>query len=183
MAYISAVFQSYSSYLLYGIPLSPWYYSHMKKLTLSAAVIAAFVLYSYHSRHDGTPVTLTLPNRATSSGVAAAPAPGATNQTPSSSQSSGVFKDGSYTGSVANAYYGNIQVRAVIQNGKLTDVTFLQYPNDRSNSIAINQQAMPLLTQEAVQSQTSQVDIISGATDTSEAFVQSLGDALAAAKS
>lgn len=94
---------------------------------------------------------------------------------------SGQYKDGTYTGSVADAYYGNIQVQAIISGGKLSDVVFLQYPNDRNRSIAINTQAMPYLKSEAIQAQSANVNIISGASDSSSAFVQSLGDALAQA--
>ncbi len=94
----------------------------------------------------------------------------------------GLYADGSYTGSAADAYYGTVQVKAVIQGSKITDVVFLQYPNDRSNSISINSQAMPLLTQEAIQAQSAQVDGVSGATFTSGAFKESLAAALALAK-
>jgi uncharacterized protein with FMN-binding domain len=92
------------------------------------------------------------------------------------------YRDGSYVGSVADAFYGNIQVKAIVQGGRLTDVQFLQYPNDRSTSIEINQQADPMLAQEAIQAQSANVDIISGATDSSIAFQQSLGTALRAAQ-
>lgn len=94
----------------------------------------------------------------------------------------GMYVDGSYTGSPADAYYGMVQVKAVVQNGRLADVQFLQYPNDRNTSIEINSQAMPLLTQEAIQAQSAQVDGVSGATETSAAFVQSLASALSQAK-
>ena len=66
--------------------------------------------------------------------------------------------------------------------GQLTDVQFLQSPNDQPNSVRINQAAMPLLKQEAISTQSAKVDTISGATQSSGAFVQSLGDALAQAK-
>lgn len=94
----------------------------------------------------------------------------------------GLYADGSYTGSVSDAYYGSVQVKAIIRSGKIADVQFLQYPNDRSNSRSINDQAMPLLTQEAIQAQSAQVSGVSGATFTSDAFVQSLTAALALAK-
>jgi len=90
----------------------------------------------------------------------------------------GLYKDGTYDGPIVDAYYGNLQVEAVIQGGKLTDVKFLDYPQDRRTSRFINSQAMPWLTQEAVQVQSANVDLISGATFTSEAFVQSLQSAL-----
>lgn len=94
----------------------------------------------------------------------------------------GQYTDGSYTGSTADAYYGYIQVRATVSGGKLTDVQFLQYPSDRSTSRFINDQAMPILKSQAVLAQSARVDGVSGATDTSDAFRQSLGSALAEAK-
>lgn len=75
-----------------------------------------------------------------------------------------------------------VQVQATVAGGKLADVTFLQYPSDRSTSRYINGQAMGYLKEEALQAQSANVDIISGATDTSLAFQQSLATALAAAK-
>ncbi len=59
---------------------------------------------------------------------------------------------------------------------------FLQYPDTHSTSVYINQQAMPYLQQEAIQAQSANVNIVSGATDTSIAFQQSLASALAQAK-
>jgi uncharacterized protein with FMN-binding domain len=70
-----------------------------------------------------------------------------------------------------------------VSQGRLTDVQFLQYPSDRSRSVFINRVADPMLTSEAIQAQGAQVDIISGATDSSEAFMQSLSDALSQAQS
>ncbi|MHB0865332.1 MAG: FMN-binding protein [Minisyncoccota bacterium] len=94
----------------------------------------------------------------------------------------GLYADGSYTGSAADAYYGTVQVKAIVRSGQLADVQFLQYPNTHSNSIYINSQAMPLLTQEAIQAQSANVNGVSGATFTSEAFAQSLAVALVKAK-
>lgn len=93
------------------------------------------------------------------------------------------YKDGTYQGDPADAFYGNIQVQATISNGRITNIQFLQYPNDRGTSIAINSQADPMLAQEAIQAQSANVDIISGATDSSLAFVQSLQSVLDKAKS
>ena len=94
----------------------------------------------------------------------------------------GRYKNGTYTGSVADAFYGNLQVQAVITNGKISNVVFLQYPSDNNTSQYVNGQAMPLLTQEAIQTQSAQVDIISGASSSSQAFQHSLADALDKAK-
>lgn len=92
------------------------------------------------------------------------------------------YKNGTYTGSPGDAFYGNIQVQAVISGGRITDIQFIQYPNDRTRSIAINTLAMPNLKQEAIQAQSANVDIVSGATDSSNAFIQSLQSALTQAK-
>ena len=92
------------------------------------------------------------------------------------------YKDGTYTGNQADAFYGNIQVQTVISNGKISDIQFIQYPNDRARSIAINTLAIPSLKQEAIQAQSAQVDIISGASASSQAFQASLVDALSQAK-
>ena len=86
--------------------------------------------------------------------------------------------DGSYQGPASDAYYGVVQVQALVRSGQLASVEILKYPNDRNTSRYINSQALPILLQEAIQSQGGQVDIVSGATLTSEAFIRSLAGAL-----
>ena len=93
-------------------------------------------------------------------------------------QNQGQYKNGVYTGPSVDAFYGMVQVQATVQDGKLTDVQFLDYPHDRRTSQEINAQAMPWLTQEAIQAQSAYINIISGATLTSQAFAQSLYTAL-----
>jgi uncharacterized protein with FMN-binding domain len=94
----------------------------------------------------------------------------------------GQYKNGTYIGSVQDAFYGNIQVQATISNGKISNVTFLQFPNDNRTSQFVNSQADPILSQEAIQAQSAQVDIVSGASASSQAFQASLADALSQAK-
>ncbi len=93
------------------------------------------------------------------------------------------YKDGTYTGSIVDATYGNVQVKAVVTGGKLVDVAFLQHPTTPANSIVVNNMAMPKLTQEAIVANGAQVATVSGATFTSNAFMQSLAAALSAAGS
>jgi uncharacterized protein with FMN-binding domain len=92
------------------------------------------------------------------------------------------YKDGTYTGPEVDAIYGLVQVQTVIQNGKIVNVQFLQFPNDRRTSQRINNYAVPTLQQEAIQAQSANVDLITGATLTSEAFQMSLQAALSQAK-
>ncbi|RUX92681.1 FMN-binding protein [Mesorhizobium sp. M7D.F.Ca.US.004.01.2.1] len=93
------------------------------------------------------------------------------------------YADGVYTGPPADAYYGIIQIQALVQGGQLTALKVLKYPSDRRTSININRQALPMLRDEAITAQSANVDIISGATLTSRAFIQSLRGALKKASS
>ncbi len=94
------------------------------------------------------------------------------------------YKDGQYTGDSADASgYGLVQIRVTVSGGRISDVTFLDYPQDASHSIAINTYAMPRLQKEAVSAQSADVDIISGATATSGAFRESMQSALGQATS
>lgn len=150
----------------------------MKKLVASVLIIGVFILYSLMYRHS---TAAALPSGASSSSDSSSSAPSTSTST-STSFSGARYKDGSYTGSTADAQWGVIQVKAIIQNGKVTDVQFLQYPSDRQRSVEINSYADPQLTSEAIQAQSAQVDVVTGATDSSDAFMQSLGDALSQAQ-
>ncbi len=160
----------------------------MKKTIVSFVVIGTFVLYSLLHAHSGlvavVPTTSTEPRSSSSSTTTpfSTEAPGVTVTPKASATSGSLYKDGSYTGSVADAQWGYVQVKAVITNGKITDVQFLQYPSDRNRSVYINSIADPQLTSEAIQAQNANVDIVTGATDSSEAFIQSLTDALSQAR-
>lgn len=148
----------------------------MKKYILGIAVALIFLAYSHvlrnqHSVPVVAPALLSHNN----------PTKPVSATTPTSTTPGPGYKDGTYTGSVENAFYGNVQVSAIIQDGKLTTVNFEEYPNDNPNSININQQAMPYLKQEAIQAQSAKVSIVTGATLTSQAFVRSLTNALSQA--
>ncbi len=164
----------------------------MKRFVLSLSLIAAFFAYLIFKHANLGTAVAAVPNPKATPNPNPTPAPSpsapvaqsvpavAPAATPTPSQ--GQYKDGTYVGSVADAWYGNVQVKAIISNGAISDVKFLQYPNTHSYSVYVNSQAMPYLTQEAVQTQNANVDIISGATQTSLAFIQSLQSALAQAK-
>jgi len=96
----------------------------------------------------------------------------------STTTSQGTYRNGTYTGEAIDATYGIIQVKAVITEGKISDVVFLSYPNDRENSLRISTMAMPLLRQEAIAVQSEKVNSVSGASYTSAAFKKSLASAL-----
>jgi uncharacterized protein with FMN-binding domain len=163
----------------------------MKKTVVSVVIIGTFVIYCFIYGHSGlTPIlpATTGESRPSSSATATTSTPNTTatpgtTVTPGATTTPGsLYKDGSYTGSVDDAQWGVVQVKAIITNGKITNVQFLQYPNDRSRSVYINSIADPQLTSEAIQAQSANVDIVTGATDSSLAFIQSLTDALSKAR-
>ena len=97
-------------------------------------------------------------------------APQASTSAPTPAQAT----NGTVTGPAVANPYGDVQVQVTFSNGTMTDIVALQMPNDRFRSAEISQQAEPLLRQEALQAQSAQIDLLSGATYTSEAYVESL---------
>ena len=91
------------------------------------------------------------------------------------------FVDGTYTGAIVQSIWGPVQVQAVVQKGQIVSLKMLRYPNDRRESLFISQLSLPRLRDEVVRVQSAKVDIISGATVTSEAFMRSLEAALSQA--
>lgn len=110
------------------------------------------------------------------------PNSGSNSMMQNSTPMTGSYKNGTYNGSVQDAFYGPLQVQAVITNGKISDVIFLQYPNDNRTSQYVNSVADPMLKQEAIQAQSAQINGVSGASASSQAFQASLADALSQAK-
>jgi uncharacterized protein with FMN-binding domain len=164
----------------------------IKKFLLSGIVIFAFLAYVLEQRltnPDGgisSTATTAAPSGSQNGSGSPAIVPGPASSSPFSTSSTpasvqGSYKDGTYTGPQVDVYYGLVEVQATIQNGKLTDVQFLEYPSDRRTSVEINTIAMPYLQQEALQAQNANVDIVSGATLTSQGFELSLQTALSSA--
>ena len=101
----------------------------------------------------------------------------------------------SFPGDAANAdRWGPLQVTIIVKKTtttigtkktvarKITDVTVPLSPNHTDRSIYINQQALPYLIQETLKAQSSRIYIVSGATNSSDAFAQSLQSAILHAK-
>lgn len=87
--------------------------------------------------------------------------------------------DGSYTGAAFDAYFGMVQVQANIKGGRLASVKVLKYPSAKNTSRRINRYALPVLEQEVVSAQSTNVNLVSGATLTSRAYLRSLKSAIA----
>lgn len=122
------------------------------------------------------------PSAVPSAAPTATAAPTAAPAATATARSSSGYTDGTYTGPVVDIRWGYVQVQATVQNGQIVDVQFLQYPNERRTSARINATANPLLQQEAIQAQSANVNLITGATLTSQGFEQSLQIALTQAQ-
>jgi uncharacterized protein with FMN-binding domain len=162
-------------------------------VTLAATAIGTVLLFSFRtppaapiatlapsstSSSSSTPSPTATPSAAPPSG-GASPTPTATRTaTPTPTPTASGLKSGSFTGQTYANPYGNVQVQVVISGGKITDVKTIQYPNGHQQSVFINSQALPLLREEVLQAQSAKINIIGGATFTSEGYAQSVQSAL-----
>jgi len=106
--------------------------------------------------------------------------PAATTPTPASTpKAAGV--SGTFTGATANTIYGPVQVQITLSNGKITNATALTYPTGSFRDQQINSQAIPLLVQETLAAQSSNIQGVGGASYTSQGWYNSLVSALAKA--
>src|SRR3954451_22541553 len=82
------------------------------------------------------------------------------------------------TGDVEPTQYGNAQVRVTVSGGKITKIEALQLQGNDPKSVAISSYAEPLLRASALSKQSADIDMVSGATYTSESYQASLQSAL-----
>jgi uncharacterized protein with FMN-binding domain len=82
------------------------------------------------------------------------------------------------TGDAADTRWGPVQVRVSVANGAITAVDVVEYPTGNGKDRQINARALPVLVQETLDAQSADIDMVSGATVTSEGYVESLQSAL-----
>lgn len=115
------------------------------------------------------------------SGSGSKPTPTATptpisSSTPTPTPTSSLV-NGTFVGNSIRNQFGNVQVQVTIVDNKITDVTALKYPTGGRSS-QISQNAIPLLVQQTLTAQSSNIDGVSGASYTSQSFYDSLASAL-----
>jgi uncharacterized protein with FMN-binding domain len=143
---------------------------------LASTVTIVVLLFGYHTSTDKTSSAATASS--TSGPSAGSPPSSAPSSSSSGSSGDGSSKITTYTGSVAQTRWGPVQVKIAVQSGKITKVTVLQQPNGNQKDAEINSYALPILIDETVQTQSAKIDMVSGATVTSEGYAQSLQGAL-----
>ncbi len=84
-------------------------------------------------------------------------------------------------GALVGTPYGNVQVRLTHVGPRITDVRAVQLTDSSPHSVSISAYAAPILRQEALAAQSAQIDMVRGATFTSEGYQQSLQAAIDAA--
>jgi uncharacterized protein with FMN-binding domain len=158
---------------------------------LASTVTVVVLLFGYHTSTDKTsagtptasassPATASGPSTprgspTTSSPTTSSPTPSSTS---ASSSTTGSGKTASYTGSVAQTRWGPVQVRITVKADKVTDVAVLQQPSGNPRDVEINDRALPTLIAETKAASSADIDMVSGATVTSDGYLESLQAAL-----
>jgi uncharacterized protein with FMN-binding domain len=108
--------------------------------------------------------------------TAAAIAPNTADGSSSSSSTTSGAK--TVTGSSVDTRYGPVQVKITAVNGKITSAQAVDYPQKDPRDQEINSVAIPQLQQETISASSANIDMVSGATYTSQGYIQSLQSAL-----
>ncbi|NWJ73274.1 FMN-binding protein [Pseudonocardia sp. ICBG1122] len=111
----------------------------------------------------------------TTAAAPSVPSPGTTATTGGTATGSGPT---TVPGDAAQTRYGPVQVQVSVSGGRITAVDVLQYPDSSGKDQRINSQAIPQLVDETLSAQSSRIDMVSGATYTSDGYVTSLQSAL-----
>jgi uncharacterized protein with FMN-binding domain len=137
-------------------------------LAITLTIIGLVLLLSYRT-----------PNPATSAGALAG-----TESSGAGNDSSGAGNDSSgagtttSTGTAVNTPYGPVQVEVTLRDGAIVDAKAVQAPDANPHDVQISHFALPRLRQETLDAQSAQIDVVSGATYTSEGYITSLQSAL-----
>ncbi len=143
-------------------------------LALASVALAVLLLIGFKAPQDGVVMGAARSGGATG-GTAASGTTGSGTATTGSSGKSAA--SGTYDGSVVDTRYGSVQVEITVNGGKVVTVTALQLPGGGRSGM-ISSYVGPILSGEALTAQSAQIDVVSGATYTSDGYAQSLQAAL-----
>jgi uncharacterized protein with FMN-binding domain len=104
------------------------------------------------------------------------PRPHATSASPSATSRSITVN-----GAITDTMYGPVQVQVTVRGTRILNAHAIDYPQGGGRDQEINSRAIPQLDQETLQTQSAQIDTVSGATYTSDGYRRSLQSALDAA--
>ncbi|RYP86507.1 FMN-binding protein [Nocardioides guangzhouensis] len=151
----------------------------MRRIVLWAmsTLTALVLLFSYQTSHGTSQST------ATSSAIqhlndSSQTTGGSSSGTSGTSGSTAGGTTATYTGDSQMTPYGPVQVQITVKGGQITRSEVLQVPWSGGHDQMINSHAVPILNQETVQAQSSSIDMVSGATYTSQGYIGSLQSAI-----
>jgi uncharacterized protein with FMN-binding domain len=148
-------------------------------VALMGTVSGLIMLFSYHTSLGGSGTLAVPPSVGASTTTSAGGSSGSSSAGGSgSSSSSAGGSSTTVTGDTAQTRWGPVRVQITVSGGQITDVTAVQYPNGNGRDQEINSYALPVLAQEALKAQSANIDHVSGATVTSDGYVQSLQSAI-----
>ena len=161
----------------------------MKRILLSVTgtVLGLVALLSFKSHGhpigaSGTLPSAGLPSSSGSTTPSTSPRSSSSSTSapprPRTSSSSAAAANRTVAGDAVQTQYGVVQVQVVVNGKKISNVSFLQLTAYDGRSQQINSQAAPILLQETLSAQSANIDTVSGASYTSEGYVQSLQSAL-----
>lgn len=149
---------------------------------ITATVVGLIALLSFktHSIHLAT-----APSTPAQRPAAQPPGPGVTSSAPPRRRKSQHSSAGPttsvpkrYVGPAVQTPYGVVQVALKVSGGRILAVKLPRLTAFDSTSQMINSQAAPILVRETMSAQSDRIDTVSGATYTSEGYLQSLQAAL-----
>ncbi|MCE1180153.1 MAG: FMN-binding protein [Micrococcales bacterium] len=143
----------------------------MRRITLwlLSTLSVIVLLFSYHTSTNPAAATAIVRS------VTESADSGTSSDSSSTSSSS---SSTTYTGDAIVTRYGNVQVKITVVDGKITTSEVTQVPWSDHKDQEINSYAVPILNSEAVDAQSADIDMVSGATFTSEGYMQSLQSAI-----
>jgi uncharacterized protein with FMN-binding domain len=153
----------------------------MRRITLwmLSTVSALVLLFSYHTSTSSAASTSVVAQSGTDTGSSG------TGSTDSGSAGTGSADSGTsssaaktYTGSAVSTRFGDVQVEITVKDGKVTKAAVLQVPWGNGRDQEINSYAVPILNSETVDAQSANIDMVSGATYTSNGYIGSLQSAI-----
>ncbi|MFB7618661.1 FMN-binding protein [Kitasatospora sp. NPDC056181] len=159
----------------------------MRRAVVTCTATAAGVILLLSLKpHDGgggsTPTALSAAGPAQASPGASAPSSsgssGSSSGSSSSASSPGSASLRTVTGDAVPTRYGPVQVKVTLDGTKITKVDVVKYPTSDRRDREINTSAIPVLNREALAAQSADVDVVSGATYTSDGYTRSLQSAL-----
>jgi uncharacterized protein with FMN-binding domain len=156
----------------------------MKRAVLAiVSTIAALVMLLSFKTHGlgataAPPAAVgTAPGTSGASGEPGSGSSGGSGGTPATGRSS-PSGTATFTGDAANTRYGPVQVRLTVSGGHVSRVEAVEYPMSSSLDAQINGYAIPTLNAEARAAGSASIDMVSGATYTSQGYIASLQSAL-----